>query len=321
MRKALKDLGYKVRRDHAGISAFTFEAPADRLDGSPTFRASWVCRSTPKSAVNCSAIVTTVPNTSGSLLRDTLGLANVDVDGKGVTVAVIDSGIAPSPISAGRIKAFYDFTRGGIATAPYDDNGHGTHVAGLIGGSGALSTGLYRGVAPNVSFVGLKVLNANGGGKTSDVIAALEFATANKAALGIDIINISLGHPPYEPAAHDPLVQAVQKASPAGILVVSSAGNNGINPTTGLPGFGGIASPGNAPSALTVGSARTKAPAAQRRHRRCVELARTDAGTTATRSRTSSRRATRWSRRRRRGSTLVLTQPDAARGLRSSISR
>ena len=86
----------------------------------------------------------------------------------------------------------------------------------------------------------------------------MEFATANKAALGIDIINLSLGHPPYEPAALDPLVQAVQKASKAGILVVSSAGNNGINKTTGLPGFGGISSPANAPSSLTVGSERVE---------------------------------------------------------------
>ena len=174
-------------------------------------------------------IVATVPDHVGPLLRDTLGLNNVSVTGKGVTVAVIDSGISPSLDFGGRIKAFYDFTRGGIATAPYDDNGHGTHVAGLIGGNGLLSLGLYRGVAPSVSFVGLKVLTGSGGGSTSNLIAAVEFATANKAKLGIDIINLSLGHPPYEPAALDPLVQAVQAASKAGILVVSSAGNNGIN--------------------------------------------------------------------------------------------
>jgi serine protease AprX len=199
-----------------------------------------------------------VPNTSGTLLRDTLGLNNVGVTGRGVTVALIDSGISPVLDLGGRIKAFYDFTRGGIATAPYDDNGHGTHVAGLIGGSGLTSLGLYRGVAPNVSFVGLKVLTAAGGGSTSNLIAAIEFATANKKALGIDVINLSLGHPPYEPAALDPLVQAVQGASRAGILVVSSAGNNGIKNSTGLPAFGGISSPGNAPSSLTVGSERTE---------------------------------------------------------------
>ena len=71
----------------------------------------------------------------------------------------------------------------------------------------------YQGVAPSVQFVGLKVLDGNGGGKTSDVIRAIEFAIANKRTFGIDIINLSLGHPIFEPAATDPLVQAVEKAT------------------------------------------------------------------------------------------------------------
>jgi serine protease AprX len=69
---------------------------------------------------------------------------------------------------------------------------------------------------------------------------------------------LSLGHPVYESAATDPLVQAVEAAVRAGIVVVTAAGNCGINPETGLPGYGGIASPGNAPSAITVGSGNTK---------------------------------------------------------------
>ncbi len=68
------------------------------------------------------------------------------------------------------------------------------------------------------------------------------------------MINLSLGHPVFEPAATDPLVEAVQKAAAAGIVVVVSAGNCGVNPATGVPGFGGVLSPGNAPAALTVGS-------------------------------------------------------------------
>src|SRR5207248_11270811 len=84
--------------------------------------------------------------------------------GAGVGVALIDSGIEPSADFSGRIAAFYDFTRGGIAATPYDDYGHGTHVAGLIGSSGTLSGGAYRGIAPDVRFVVLKALDANGGG-------------------------------------------------------------------------------------------------------------------------------------------------------------
>jgi serine protease AprX len=234
VRKALRDLGLKTTREHALISAFTLDVPVGMLERIAAIPGVLGLSFDAEIGADLLGTVTTVPNTSGTLLRDTLGLNAVDVTGRGVTVALLDSGIAPMADFGYRIKAFYDFTRGGIATAPYDDHGHGTHVAGLIGGSGLSSFGVYRGVAPGVSFVGLKVLNAAGGGRTSDLIAAVEFATSHKAALGIDVINLSLGHPPYESAALDPLVQAVQHATQAGILVVSSAGNNGINKATRL---------------------------------------------------------------------------------------
>jgi len=173
---------------------------------------------------------------------------------------VIDSGLEMSSEFSGRVSAFYDFTKGGVtAVYPYDDYGHGTHVAGTIGGSGALSNSPdYRGLAPNVRFVVLKVLDKNGAGYTSDVIRAVDFAVANRSSLRIDIINLSLGHPIYEPAASDPLVQAVERASQAGVIVVVAAGNYGRNPTTGLPGYAGITSPGNAQSAITVGAVKTQ---------------------------------------------------------------
>jgi len=91
------------------------------------------------------------------------------------------------------------------------------------------------------------------------VIAALEFATTNRAQLGIDVINLSLGHPILEPAATDPLVQAVEAAVRSGLVVVVSAGNIGRNPQTGEVGYAGITSPGNAPSAITVGAVDTAA--------------------------------------------------------------
>jgi serine protease AprX len=103
----------------------------------------------------------------------------------------------------------------------------------------------------------LKVLDASGAGRTSDVIRAIEFATANKARLGIDIINLSLGHPIYEPAATDPMVRAVDAATRAGIVVVVSAGNYGSNPATGLPGYAGVTSPANAASVIAAGALST----------------------------------------------------------------
>jgi len=192
------------------------------------------------------------------VLRATLGLQE-SWTGKGVTVAVIDSGLEMSSEFQGRVKAFYDFTGGKTqATSAFDDYGHGTHVAGTIAGSGALSTNkAYHGLATNVQLVVLKVLDATGAGYTSDVVRAIDFAVANKSKFGIDVINLSLGHPIYEPASTDPLVQAVERASKAGIIVLAAAGNNGINPTTGQPGYAGINSPGNAPSAVTVGAVST----------------------------------------------------------------
>jgi serine protease AprX len=166
----------------------------------------------------------------------------------GVGIAVIDSGILPGPEFENRITAFYDFTKGDIQVAtPLDPYGHGTHVAGLIGG-------VNVGVAPGARLIGLRVLDDNGKGATSDVLRALEFAVANKAALNLHVINLSLGHPIYELAATDPLVRAVENAVRHGLIVSVSAGNFGINKKTGGPGYAGIASPGNAPSAITSGS-------------------------------------------------------------------
>ncbi len=193
------------------------------------------------------------------VLRQTLGLDNT-WSGRNIGVAVIDSGLEMSSEFQGRVTAFYDFTGGGTAaTAPYDDYGHGTHVASTIGGSGNLSSSqAYRGLAPRVEFTILKVLDEKGAGYTSDVIRAVDFAVRNRRALGIDIINLSLGHPIFEPASSDPLVEAVERAARAGIIVVVAAGNFGKHPETGLPGYAGITSPGNAPSAITVGALRTE---------------------------------------------------------------
>ena len=197
------------------------------------------------------------PIVAPAVLRQSLGVDNTSLTGRGVGVAVIDSGLESSSEFSGRVAAFYDFTTGGtVARSTYtDDYGHGTHVAGTIGGSGALSNNYaYRGLAPKVKFVILKVLDKNGAGYTSDVIRAIDFAVANRASLGVDIINLSLGHPIFEPAASDPLVQAVERASKAGVVVVAAAGKYGKNLTPGLPGYAGITSPGNAPSAITAGA-------------------------------------------------------------------
>ena len=194
-----------------------------------------------------------------AVLRATLGLQE-SWSGRGVTVAVDRlGGLEMSAEFQGRVKAFYDFTNGQAEpTAVCDDDGHGTHVAGTIAGSGALSANRSepraRARRPARGLEGARRhrrrLHQRRG-------AAIDFAVANKKRFGIDVINLSLGHPIYEPASSDPLVQAVERASRAGIIVLASAGNNGVNPTTGQPGYAGINSPGNAPSAITVGAVAT----------------------------------------------------------------
>jgi serine protease AprX len=198
------------------------------------------------------------PAVTPAFVRATLGVP-ATWSGRGVGVAVIDSGLEMSSEFQGRVTAFYDFTGGRAqATTASDDYGHGTHVASTIGGSGALSYNReHRGLAPGVRFVVLKVLDANGAGQTSDVIRAIDFAVAHRVRFGIDIINLSLGHPIYEPAATDPLVQAVERATDAGLIVVAAAGNFGRHPETGVQGYAGVTSPGNAPSAITVGALAT----------------------------------------------------------------
>jgi serine protease AprX len=194
-----------------------------------------------------------------STLRASLGLAagsarnlTGGINGRGVGVAIIDSGIAPSADFGTRIKAFYDFTHRGetgapTTPAPYDDLGHGTHVAGLIASAGAAPSYMFQGVAPAANLIVVKVLDKLGASSTSTVIAALEFIVNNQKTLGVNVINLSLGHPVTAPAKFDPLVQSVENAVRRGIVVVVAAGNDGS-------GYAGVNSPGNSPSAITVGA-------------------------------------------------------------------
>jgi serine protease AprX len=179
--------------------------------------------------------------------------------GSGMAVAIIDSGVQPHvDLPASRIRAFVDFVNG--QTMPYDDFGHGTHVAGIIAGSGGASAALpqpYTGVAPEVDIVALKVLDAHGAGYTSDVVAALDWVGANHRAYNIRVVNLSLGHPVYERAATDPLVRAAEALVRRGIVVVASAGNLGIDPRDGQIGFGGVTSPANGPEVIAVGAVDT----------------------------------------------------------------
>jgi serine protease AprX len=168
--------------------------------------------------------------------------------GEGVVVAVIDTGIFPhndliNP--ANRIIAWNDLV--GKENSPYDDNGHGTHVAGIIAGNGGLSRGRFTGIAPQALLVGVKALDKTGAGEVSTVISGIEWCLKQRSALNIKIINLSLGTTAQESYRTDPLCRALSSAWREGVVVCAAAGNEGPDRRT-------ITSPGINPLIITVGN-------------------------------------------------------------------
>ena len=183
--------------------------------------------------------------------------------GAGVGVAVIDSGItshddlgaSATSKSGQRVTAFVDFVNN--RSAKYDDWGHGTHVAGIIAGSGYHTYGARAGVAPRANIIALKALDREGKGRISDIIAALDWAVAHRAQYNIRVINMSLGAGVYESYHTDPLTLAAKRAVDAGIVVVAASGNLG-KAHNGQPQYGAVSAPANAPWVLTVGASSTQ---------------------------------------------------------------
>jgi hypothetical protein len=177
------------------------------------------------------------------------GSTRVNSGGNGVTIAIIDTGIDYHHEAFGgafgpgqRVIGGWDFVNGDAD--PMDDRGHGTHVAGIAAGNG----GGVSGIAPQARILAYKVLNAQGQGSASNIIAALERAIDPNAdgdsSDHADVINLSLGGPG---GADDPLSRAVDAASAAGAVVCVAAGNSGE--------FYDIGSPAGARTAITVGAA------------------------------------------------------------------
>ena len=193
---------------------------------------------------------------SGGLLNLGLIGATPAISGKGIGVAVIDSGIASHSALSGKVLTSVNFATGETTTT--DGFGHGTHIAGIIAGvSNYGPTPLFKtGVAPGSHLVNVRVLNRQGVGYTSDVIAGLQWVKTNRVKYGIRVVNLSLGHPITEPCFFDPLCLAAEDLVASGLVVVASAGNNGKD-AEGRTVLGSITTPGNAPSVITVGALNT----------------------------------------------------------------
>ena len=245
---AIRRAGGAVKRSLPIINAHAAELPAavvPALAANPAISRIAIDRRVSASMERTGATV------GAASVRSDLGY-----DGTGVGVAIIDSGITSwhDDLSDGggqRVDRFLNLVSG--RTDAYDDYGHGSHVAGIIAGNGFDSNGARSGIAPNARLIAIKVLDQTGTGYISDVIAALDYVVANRAALNIRVVNLSIATGVYESYESDPLTLAAKQAVKAGIVVVAAAGNYGRD-ARGRTMYRGIAAPGNAPWVLTVGA-------------------------------------------------------------------
>ena len=195
-----------------------------------------------------------------SVQLSTIGADRTGRNGGNIRVAIFDSGISDhKDLPHSRVKLALDFTSDFevIETKKGQDGyGHGTHLAGIMGGEGKARRN-QKGVGPKIELIDLKVIGSEGWGRTSNLIRAIDWVLANQKKLKIRVANLSLGHPPIESYLVDPLCIAVRKLVAAGITTVVSAGN--LGKTKEYPKiWGGIASPGLEPSVITVGAINTK---------------------------------------------------------------
>ena len=161
--------------------------------------------------------------------------------GKNIRVVALDTGVYLHPDIRGNVKLFLDFIAG--KTICYDDNGHGTHVAGILCGNGRL-----KGIAPQSQLIMLKVLEKDGGGKTKNVIRGLEWVIQHHREQRIRILNFSVG---FLPGAHSEeqrkILEMLEQLWDEGVTVVTAAGNNG-------PKEGTVTAPGISRKVITVGA-------------------------------------------------------------------
>lgn len=177
--------------------------------------------------------------------------SQVGVTGRGIGVAIVDSGVYAHPDLAGRIIASIDFTSAtptvSTTTTTGDPGGHGTHVAGLVAGDGTRSGGAYTGVAPQANIINVRVIDANGSSNVSTILRALQWILANRSVYNIKVVNLSLGGAPTQSYKTDLMATAAEVLNFAGLTVVVSAGN--LGPTAGT-----VTTPATDPYVVTVGA-------------------------------------------------------------------
>ena len=178
-------------------------------------------------------------------VRKQIGLTSSERGGKGICIAVLDTGVAAHPDIKHKIKYFKDFV--GNSSLPYDDSSHGTHICGILCGDGKKSQGKYCGIAPEAHLVVCKILNQKGEGRADTMLEALEFLKRYRKQLDIRIVNISVGIGELSDSSMLHRMHcAIEELWDMGVIVVCAAGNKG-------PSDDSISSVCNSTKVITVG--------------------------------------------------------------------
>ncbi len=225
-----------------GVAATLTAEDVDRISRDPDVEfvaldATMVSSGRDDGFIDASKLATTYPFTTNAPSAWSAGAT-----GEGVTVAVIDSGLAEGQNFHGRVAGRFEF--GSATNGLSDQSGHGTYVSGIIAGKGEK----YIGIAPGAEVLSLKVAGREGSALASDVISALQWAVDNKDAYNIQVINISLTSAAAGSYLQDPLDAAVEQAWFHGIVVVVAAGNFGGE------SFAVDHAPANDPYVITAGA-------------------------------------------------------------------
>jgi serine protease AprX len=261
-RARVSDLGGALTRDLPLVNGFAAKVPASAV---AALAANGVIRSvTPDTEVRVTArardevLATSQAAEPTSVYPQALRADRVwqaGDRGQGVTVALIDTGVTPSPDLAGRMVSVSD---GQLSpskpcknlsgeTSCNDTYGHGTFVGGVIAGDGTASGGQYSGVAPGAKLLSVKVAGASGATDVSNVLAAIQWVVSYRSKYNIRVLNLSLSTDSTQSYLTDPFNYAVERAWDAGIAVVVSASNRGPEPGT-------ISKPADDPLVITVGA-------------------------------------------------------------------
>ena len=230
--KNLEDFGIKIEEKFPFINAISAKVPVELIN-----------KLSMKSYVEYISSQSKVEALM-NIARKVLKAENI-TGGNEVTIAYIDTGIAPHAdfkLVRNRIIKFVDLING--KTNAYDDNGHGTFVAGVGSGNGALSGGKYRGIAPNSNIVSIKALDKHGEANATKILEAMQWVYDNNLEYNIKVVCMSFGSEPL--GFNDPIMKGAEALWRKGIVIVSAAGNSG-------PDYQTIKSPGISPRIITVG--------------------------------------------------------------------